>query len=57
VNLIAAQRLVRRVCAHCKTDVTKDIHSQSLVEAGFEPGEKIRQGITSIEEVLRETVR
>ena len=39
VNLIAAQRLVRRVCAHCKTDVTKDIHSQSLVEAGFEPGE------------------
>jgi type IV pilus assembly protein PilB len=124
VNLIAAQRLVRRVCAHCKTDVTKDIHSQSLVEAGFEPGElvelrvlrgrgcvacsgtgfkgrvglyevmemsegirdlvmvgatavdlkkkaleegmltlrmsgleKIRQGITSLEEVLRETVR
>ena len=39
VNLIAAQRLVRRVCAHCKADVTKDIHSQSLVEAGFEPGE------------------
>jgi type IV pilus assembly protein PilB len=124
VNLIAAQRLVRRVCAHCKTDVTNDIHSQSLVEAGFEPGElaelrvhrgrgcvacsgtgfkgrvglyevmemsegirdlvmvgatsvdlkkkaleegmltlrmsgleKIRQGITSLEEVLRETVR
>ena len=39
VNLIAAQRLVRRVCARCKADVTKDIHAQSLVEAGFEPGE------------------
>jgi type IV pilus assembly protein PilB len=124
VNLIAAQRLVRRVCARCKADVTKAIHAQSLVEAGFEPGEvkelrvlrgqgcpecngtgykgrvglyevmevtdsirdlvmgggtavdlkskaveegmltlrmsgleKIRQGITSLEEVLRETVR
>jgi type IV pilus assembly protein PilB len=39
VNLIQAQRLVRRLCAHCKTDVTRDIHSQSLVEAGFLPQE------------------
>jgi type IV pilus assembly protein PilB len=39
VNLIQAQRLVRRLCAHCKTDVTRDIHSKSLVEAGFLPQE------------------
>jgi type IV pilus assembly protein PilB len=124
VNLIQAQRLVRRLCPQCKNDVTKDIHSQSLVEAGFERQdvptlrvygargcracngtgyrgrvglyevmevtesirdlvmvgataveikrkaldegmltlrtsglEKVRQGITSLEEVLRETVR
>src|SRR5512135_3669324 len=29
VNLIQAQRLVRRLCPQCKTEVTKDIHSQS----------------------------
>jgi type IV pilus assembly protein PilB len=39
VNLIQAQRLVRRICTRCQVDVTKDIHSQSLVEAGFEPAE------------------
>ena len=39
VNLIQAQRLVRRLCPHCKTDVTRDIHSQNLVEAGFLPQE------------------
>ena len=39
VNLIQAQRLVRRLCPHCKTDVTRDLHSQSLVEAGFLPQE------------------
>jgi type IV pilus assembly protein PilB len=124
VNLIQAQRLVRRLCPQCKAEVTKDIHAQSLVEAGFDAREapslrvfgargcracngagykgrvglyevmevtesirdlvmvgataveikrkaleegmltlrasgleKIRQGITSLEEVLRETVR
>jgi type IV pilus assembly protein PilB len=124
VNLIQAQRLVRRVCTQCKAEVTKDIHPESLVEAGFDPRElaglrvhrgrgcaacsgsgykgrvglyevmemteairdlvmvgataveirrkaleegmltlrmsgleKVRQGITSLEEVLRETVR
>jgi type IV pilus assembly protein PilB len=39
VNLIQAQRLVRRICTQCKVDVTRDLHSQSLVEAGFEPKE------------------
>lgn len=39
VNLIQAQRLVRRICPACKTDVTKDIHVQTLVDAGFDPGE------------------
>jgi type IV pilus assembly protein PilB len=39
VNLVQAQRLVRRLCPQCKADVTKDIHSQSLVEAGFEQEE------------------
>ena len=124
VNLIQAQRLVRRICTQCKVDVTKDLHAQNLIEAGFEPAElgalrihrgrgcgacggsgykgrvglyevmevteairdlvmvgataveikrkaleegmltlrmsgleKIRQGVTSLEEVLRETVR
>ena len=124
VNLIQAQRLVRRLCAQCKADVTKELHPQNLVDAGFaaeelaalrvqrgrgcaacngsgykgrvglyevmevtesirdlvlvgatsveikrkalEEGmltlrmsglEKVRQGITSLEEVLRETVR
>jgi type IV pilus assembly protein PilB len=124
VNLIQAQRLVRRLCTQCRADVTKEIHSQSLAEAGFDPQElsalrvyrargcaacngtgykgrvglyevmemteairdlvmvgataveikrkaleegmltlrasgleKVRQGITSLEEVLRETVR
>jgi len=124
VNLIQAQRLVRRICQQCRTDVTGEVHAQSLVEAGFEPAEaaslrlyrgrgcaacngtgfkgrvglyevmevsesirdlvmvgataveikrkaleegmltlrmsgleKIRQGVTSLEEVLRETVR
>ena len=37
VNLIAAQRLVRRVCAACKTD--HPLPLQALVEAGFDPDE------------------
>jgi type IV pilus assembly protein PilB len=35
VNLIQAQRLVRRVCAQCKTDVTREVHPESLLDAGF----------------------
>jgi type IV pilus assembly protein PilB len=37
VNLICAQRLVRRICAHCKID---EPHAPpALVEAGFTPDE------------------
>jgi type IV pilus assembly protein PilB len=37
VNLICAQRLVRRICTHCKADHP---HApQALVEAGFTPDE------------------
>jgi type IV pilus assembly protein PilB len=36
VNLIQAQRLVRRLCPQCKADATRDIPSQSLVDAGFD---------------------
>jgi type IV pilus assembly protein PilB len=35
VNLICAQRLVRRICTHCKTD--HPMPAQSLVQAGFTP--------------------
>jgi type IV pilus assembly protein PilB len=35
VNLICAQRLVRRICANCKTD--HPTPSQALVQAGFSP--------------------
>jgi type IV pilus assembly protein PilB len=37
VNLIQAQRLIRRVCANCKTDVTAEVPSQTLTEIGFTP--------------------
>jgi len=36
VNLIQAQRLIRRVCANCKVEVT-DIPAQTLIEIGFKP--------------------
>jgi type IV pilus assembly protein PilB len=39
VNLIQAQRLVRRVCARCRADVTAEYHAESLVDAGFAPTE------------------
>jgi type IV pilus assembly protein PilB len=39
VNLIQAQRLVRRVCTACREDVTREIHPESLVDAGFDPAE------------------
>ena len=37
VNLICAQRLVRRVCANCKEEV--DIPPQALIDAGYSPEE------------------
>jgi type IV pilus assembly protein PilB len=36
VNLIQAQRLIRRVCNNCKVAVT-DIPAQTLIEIGFAP--------------------
>jgi type IV pilus assembly protein PilB len=36
VNLIQAQRLIRRVCNNCKMELT-DIPSKTLVEIGFQP--------------------
>jgi type IV pilus assembly protein PilB len=36
VNLIQAQRLIRRVCAQCREEV-KDMPSQTLIEIGFTP--------------------
>ena len=37
VNLIQAQRLVRRVCAKCKFDDTANVPTKSLVDIGFQP--------------------
>src|SRR5512144_3028838 len=37
VNLIQAQRLVRRVCSKCKTDVTAEVPSKTLIDIGFTP--------------------
>jgi type IV pilus assembly protein PilB len=37
VHLICAQRLVRRVCADCKTE--EDISTQFMIDAGFSPDE------------------
>ncbi len=36
VNLIQAQRLIRRVCAQCKQEVT-DMPTKTLIEVGFTP--------------------
>ena len=36
VNLIQAQRLIRRVCAGCKVELT-DVPSKTLIEIGFPP--------------------
>jgi type IV pilus assembly protein PilB len=48
VNLVQAQRLVRRVCAECSEDVTGECPTETLVQAGFEPGEidslRLRRG-------------
>jgi type IV pilus assembly protein PilB len=37
VNLIQAQRLVRRVCSKCKVDITADVPSKTLIDIGFTP--------------------
>jgi type IV pilus assembly protein PilB len=37
VNLIQAQRLVRRVCAKCKFDDTANVPSKTLLDIGFTP--------------------
>jgi type IV pilus assembly protein PilB len=39
VNLIEAQRLVRRVCSKCKVDVTAEVPSKTLTDIGFTPDE------------------
>jgi type IV pilus assembly protein PilB len=36
VNLIQAQRLVRRVCSNCKEEV-KDVPAKTLIDVGFTP--------------------
>jgi len=38
VNLIQAQRLVRRVCSNCKQEV-QDVPAQALIDIGFTPDE------------------
>src|SRR5215467_10427447 len=38
VNLIQAQRLVRRVCSNCKVEIT-DTPSKTLIDVGFKPEE------------------
>jgi len=38
VNLIQAQRLIRRICSNCKVEVT-DVQSKTLVEIGVAPDE------------------
>ncbi len=37
VNLIQAQRLVRRVCTKCKVDVTAEVPATALIDIGFTP--------------------
>jgi type IV pilus assembly protein PilB len=37
VNLIQAQRLVRRVCSKCKQDVTAEVPAKTLIDIGFTP--------------------
>jgi type IV pilus assembly protein PilB len=39
VNLIQAQRLVRRVCSRCKVDFTAEVPAKTLIDIGFKPDE------------------
>jgi type IV pilus assembly protein PilB len=38
VNLIQAQRLIRRICSNCKEEL-KDVPAKTLIEVGFQPEE------------------
>jgi type IV pilus assembly protein PilB len=38
VNLIQAQRLIRRICSNCKEEL-KDVPAKTLIEVGFSPEE------------------
>jgi type IV pilus assembly protein PilB len=37
VNLIQAQRLVRRVCSKCKQDITAEVPAKTLIDIGLTP--------------------
>jgi type IV pilus assembly protein PilB len=37
VNLIQAQRLVRRVCSKCKVDVSAEVPAKTLIDIGIKP--------------------
>jgi len=39
VNLIQAQRLIRRVCAGCKEELKEEVPAKTLVEIGVQPDE------------------
>jgi type IV pilus assembly protein PilB len=39
LNLVLAQRLVRRICTKCKIDVTGEVPSTTLTDIGFKPEE------------------
>jgi type IV pilus assembly protein PilB len=39
VNLIQAQRLVRRVCGKCKVDVSGEVPQKTLIDIGIKPEE------------------
>ncbi|HEX4844910.1 MAG TPA: ATPase, T2SS/T4P/T4SS family [Geothrix sp.] len=54
VNIICAQRLVRRLCASCKAVDTHHQPEEALVSVGFTP-EEIRKGITFYKPVGCET--
>ena len=49
VNLVQAQRLVRRVCAGCAADVAGEYPKETLLQAGFAPDEldslELRRGL------------
>jgi type IV pilus assembly protein PilB len=54
VNIICAQRLVRRLCANCKTVDTHHQPEEALYKVGFTP-EEVAKGITFYKPVGCET--
>jgi len=54
VNIICAQRLVRRLCANCKTVDTHHQPEEALYKVGFTP-EEVQKGITFYKPVGCET--